>query len=225
MDYTRLTQNGGYSGWIEVDGDRRDLAAGTLGTRDRSWGVRPIGARDPQPTPGAPAPGFFWQWTPINLPTGSLFFHVNNDEHGRPWNTRAAWAREGASAEEIAEGHGSMRTRLEPGTRWPSGGTLSLALPGAPEQITFEPLGRFQMRGLGYTHPEWGHGMYHGPMRVEREDISLDEVDPLSPENLHVQLPVRVTTGNGAEGIGVFEQLIIGPFAPLGLEELLDGSA
>ena len=70
-----------------------------------------------------------------------------------------------------------MRTRLEPGTRWPLGGTLSLALRGAPEQVTFEPLGRFQMRGLGYTSPEWGHGMYHGPLRIEREDIDLDELD------------------------------------------------
>ncbi|MEC8714316.1 MAG: hypothetical protein VXY04_03755, partial [Pseudomonadota bacterium] len=96
MDYTRLTQNGRYTGWIEVDGDRQDLAEGSLGTRDRSWGIRPIGARDPQPMPGAPLPGFFWQWTPINFPAGSLFFHVNNDEQGEAWNTRAAWAGEGA---------------------------------------------------------------------------------------------------------------------------------
>ena len=224
MDYTRLTQNGRYTGWIEVDGDRQDLAEGSLGTRDRSWGIRPIGARDPQPMPGAPLPGFFWQWTPINFPAGSLFFHVNNDEQGEAWNTRAAWAGEGALPSEVEEGHGSMRTRLEPGTRWPAGGTLSLALRGAPEQVTFEPLGRCQMRGLGYTSPEWGHGMYHGPLKVEREDIDLDELDPLAPENLHVQVPVRVTGSDGSAGIGVFEQLIIGRFAPLGLKEFLDGA-
>ena len=222
MDYTRMTQNGRYAGWIEVDGEKQDLAAGSMGTRDRSWGVRPIGARDPQPMPGAPLPGFFWQWTPINFPAGSLFFHVNNDQHGKAWNTRAAWAGEGAA--EVAEGHGSMRTRLEPGTRWPLGGTLSLALRGAPEQVTFEPLGRFQMRGLGYTSPEWGHGMHHGPLRIEREDIVLADCDPLAPENLHVQVPVLVTGSDGSEGIGVFEQLIIGPFAPLGLDEFLDGA-
>ena len=224
MDYTRLTQNGRYTGWIEVDGNRQDLAEGSLGTRDRSWGIRPIGARDPQPMPGAPLPGFFWQWTPINFPAGSLFFHVNNDEQGEAWNTRAAWAGEGALPGEVEEGHGSMRTRLEPGTRWPAGGTLSLALRGAPEQVTFEPLERFQMRGLGYTSPEWGHGMYHGPLKVEREDIDLDELDPLAPENLHVQVPVRVTGSDGSAGIGVFEQLIIGRFAPLGLKEFLDGA-
>ena len=57
------------------------------------------------------------------------------------------------------------------------------------------------------------------------EDIDLAELDPLAPENLHVQIPVRVTATDGSEGIGVFEQLIIGPFAPLGLKEFLDGAA
>ena len=225
MDYTRMTQNGRYEGWIEVDGDRRDLAAGTMGTRDRSWGIRPIGARDAQPMPGAPAPAFFWQWTPINFPDGSLFFHVNNDTLGNAWNTRAAWAAEGAGIDALAEGHGSMRARLGQGTRWPSGGTLSLALRGAPEEIGFEPLGRFQMRGLGYTHPDWGHGMHRGALDVEREDIDLADIDPLAPENLHVQVPVQVTASDGSAGIGVFEQLIIGPFAPLGLTDFLDGAA
>ncbi|MBX7496020.1 hypothetical protein K3172_09165 [Qipengyuania sp. 6B39] len=224
MDYTRMTQNGRYQGWIEVDGDRRELAEGTMGTRDRSWGVRPVGTRDLQPMPGHTLPGFFWQWTPINFTNGSLFFHVNNDEHGEAWNTRAAWAQEGATASDLTEGHGSMRTRLAAGTRWPSGGTLSLALRGAPEQVTFEPLGRFQMRGLGYTHPDWNHGLYHGLLKVVREDIALEGLDPLAPENLHVQIPVRVRGSGGEEGIGVFEQLIIGPFSPLGLSEFLDGA-
>jgi hypothetical protein len=42
MDYTRLTQNGRYQGWIELDGVR-ERVDGFVGTRDRSWGVRPVG--------------------------------------------------------------------------------------------------------------------------------------------------------------------------------------
>ncbi len=223
MDYTRMTQNGGYEGWIDLDGARETMAEGTSGTRDRSWGIRPIGARDMQPIPGHAMPGFFWQWTPVNFPDGSLFFHVNNDSTGKAWNTRAAWASDGCDASGLCEGAGSMRTRLEAGTRWPSGGTLALAVRGAPEQVDFEPLGRFQMKGLGYTHPLWGHGAYHGALKVEREDIDLAALDPLAPENLHVQIPVAVSGGEAA-GIGVFEQLIIGPFGPLGLKEYLDGA-
>ena len=47
MDYTRLTQNGRYTGGLEVDG-KRESVDGFVGTRDRSWGIRPVGARDAQ---------------------------------------------------------------------------------------------------------------------------------------------------------------------------------
>lgn len=223
MDYTRMTQNGRYAGWIAVDGVREDLSEATMGTRDRSWGVRPIGLHDPQPVPGLVMPQFFWQWTPLNLETGSLFFHINADARGHAWNTRAAWARDGAKAEDIVEGSGRMEWRAETGTRWPVGGALRLDVPGAPRSLTLEPLGRFQMKGLGYTHPVWGHGMHHGSdLRLEREDILLSQLDALAPENLHIQMPVRV--GGDAEGIGIFEQLVIGPYAPQGLEQAFDGA-
>ncbi|QIQ86342.1 hypothetical protein [Erythrobacter sp.] len=220
MDYTRMTQNGHYEGWIEADGVREEMATGTVGTRDRSWGVRPVGARDAQPVPGAPLPSFFWQWTPINLADGSLFFHVNADPKGRAWNTRAAYAPDGCGQEAVAEGFGTLAARLEPGTRWPSGGTLSLDVPGAPAALELEALARFQMKGIGYTHPEWGHGLHHGPLRVAREDLALAELDPAAMDNLHVQMLCRVT--GEAQGMGVFEQLAIGPHAPLGLAGLTD---
>lgn len=225
MDYTRLTQNGSYEGWIELDGERHEMAAGTVGTRDRSWGIRPIGARDMQPNPAAPAPSFFWQWTPINLSAGSLFFHINADPEGEAWNTRAAWAAEGATAAQITEGTGELSSELRVASRWPQRGRLSLDCPGAPHDLSLEPIQRFQMRGLGYTDPVWGHGLYHGPLKIEREDIDLGALDPLAPENLHVQMlcRVKVEDEEGEEGLGVFEQLILGPYKPLGLEEFLDG--
>ncbi len=223
MDYTRMTQNGHYRGWIAADGARRDLAEGTAGTRDRSWGIRPVGAADAQPVPGAPLPQFFWQWTPINLPGGSLFFHLNADAAGKAWNSRAAWVPDGAGADGIVAGAGQMRARLAPGTRWPAGGELALDLPGAPSRVTLEPLVRFQMRGLGYTSPQWGHGLHHGALAVAREDIAVDDCEALSPANLHVQIVCRAVTDAGESGVGVFEQLAIGPYAPLGLKEMLDG--
>jgi hypothetical protein len=191
-----------------------------MGTRDRSWGVRPVGSRDEQPNPYAPLPSFFWQWTPINLGNGSLFFHVNADSSGAAWNTRAAWAPDGAADDDIVEGAGTLDARLEPGSRWPAGGKLALDLNGAPRSIELEAVGRFQMKGIGYTHPEWGHGLHHGPLRTAREDLALADLDPASMDNLHVQVLCRAS--GDAEGLGVFEQLAIGPFAPLGLEGLFD---
>ena len=122
MDYTRMTVNGHYTGWVSVDGKKTKLAKGTAGTRDRSWGIRPVGARDPQPNPSHPMPPFFWQWTPINLSGGSVFFHLNADPDGEAWNTRAAYVPDGGGLEDIAEGRGHLRTKLEKGSRWPSKG-------------------------------------------------------------------------------------------------------
>ena len=221
MDYTRLTQNGHYEGWISLDGEKHELAAGTAGTRDRSWGVRPVGARDPQPIPGAPAPSFFWQWTPINLADGSLFFHINADPGGEAWNTRAAWAPDGATADSLIEGSGTLQCELQSGTRWPTRGDLQLDLEGGPAAIRLESIQRFQMKGLGYTHAKWNHGIHHGPLAVEREDLDLSSLDPADPTNLHVQMLCKAS--GDSEGLGVFEQLAIGPYAPLGLTGMFDG--
>jgi hypothetical protein len=215
MDYTRLTQNGHYEGWIEVDGVRETLAEGSMGTRDRSWGVRPVGAADPQS--GNRVPQFFWQWTPVNLPERSLFYHLNAHADGSAWNTRAIIAADSSGPEGFAEHHApQMATQLAPGTRWPAASTLTIG----EERFKFEPLARFQMRGLGYTSPKWGHGLDHGELEVEREEIDLAATDPARPDNLHVQMLCRVEGPHGEAGIGVFEQLAIGDYAPLGLAGL-----
>lgn len=221
MDYTRMTQNGHYAGWLEIDGETVSLPEGAVGTRDRSWGIRPVGARDPQASPSHPLPNFFWQWTPVNLPGGSLFWHLNADPDGTPWNSRAAWVADGGGRDAIAEGSGSLATSLQPGSRWPSAGKLALDLRGAPSSLRFEPTMRFQMRGIGYTSPDWGHGLNHGPLKVEREDFRPEDLDPLAPENLHVQQLCHVDAGKSGQGWGVFEQLILGPYAPLGLGDYL----
>jgi len=213
MDYTRLTQNGHYEGWIAVDGKREPLPSGSMGTRDRSWGVRPIGAADPQ-FAGKAVPQFFWQWTPINLPSRSVFYHRNAHADGTAWNTRAVIVPDGGGADAVQEHRApQMATRLEDGTRWPA--TSALAI-GA-EAFRIEPVSRFQMRGLGYTSPRWGHGVDHGALEVEREDIDLAAIDPARPDNLHVQMLCRVTGPDGEQGMGVFEQLAIGDYAPLHL--------
>ena len=101
---------------------------------------------------------------------------------------------------------------------------MTIGTDDGPLTLEIEPLVRFQMRGLGYVTQKWNHGLYHGPLAVEREDIDLAAIDPMAPtmENLHVQIVSRVTTSAGEVGTGVFEQLIIGPYQPLGLKDYFD---
>lgn len=223
MDYTRLTQNVRCTGWIEVDGVRKELAVGTVGTRDRSWGVRPVGAPDPQPTVPEQVGGFFWQWTPLNFSDKSVFFHVNADPDGAPWNTRAVILEDGAGPNG---GHHTDAATIEdvsmiPGTRHAQGGNLVIPLKQGSAKVKFEPFLTFLMRGIGYGHPSWRHGGYKGELVVEREDIDLGAVNMGSPENWHIQALSHVTLSLPGEapekGMGVFEQLIAGPYRPYGL--------
>ena len=206
-----MTQNGRYEGWIEIDGRREAIQRACTGTRDRSWGVRPIGMPDQQPHTGAKPTGFFWQWTPMNFARHSVFFHLNADGDGPPWNLRAAVVPDGAGPHGWFETSAArMEAPLIPGTRWPARGELTIDTGDGPLSVTLEPLGRFYMRGLGYTSPKWNHGLHHGALEVEREDIDIDAEDPARMDNFHVQIPCRVTLGGKEQGVGVFEQLILG---------------
>lgn len=221
MDYTRLTQNVRCTGWVEVDGARREVE-GWFGSRDRSWGIRPVGAPDPQPAVPQTVTGFFWQWTPLNFADRSVFFHVNADPDGRPWNTRAVIVPDGAGPEG---GYETSACRMEnvtliPGTRHARAGRLTIPLDQGEARIDFEPFLTFLMRGIGYGG-EWRHGQFKGDLAVAREDIRLTETNMGSPENWHIQALSRVTLELPGEapqqGLGVFEQLIAGPYRPYGL--------
>jgi hypothetical protein len=229
MDYTRMTQNGRYAGWIEVDGRRLTLAEGAVGTRDRSWGVRPIGVPDPQPLAPLQPPQFFWLWSPCNFASRNLFFHLNADADGRPWNTRAVLIED---AEGPGGGEHAITPEIDlvfhPGTRHAQSARLQMTLP--PERqlvVDFKPIVHFQMRGIGYGHPDWRHGDNKGELAVQREDIRLDAVDPRSPHEFHIQAVSQVTIEEAAHGpergIGVLEQLIIGRYAPYGFQDFDHG--
>ena len=223
MDYTRLTQNGRYHGWIELDGVR-EAVDGFVGTRDRSWGVRPVGLRDPQPLAPAVSPQFFRLWAPTNFESASLFFHTNDDAAGLPWNRRAVWAPDGQPPHEIE--HALARVNWKSGTRHAASATVILGEDSQTLEATFTPIYNFFMLGLGYGHPKWGHGLNHGELVVGRGDIVLLEVDVRQQHHFHVQALCDVTCrdadGGVHQGRGVVGQLALGPHAPSGFKSTLD---
>ncbi|MBL8560066.1 MAG: hypothetical protein JNM47_15180 [Hyphomonadaceae bacterium] len=229
MDLTRFTQNVRWSGWVEVDG-KRETYEGGLGTRDRSWGVRPIGAPDQQPQQPAAPQQFYWLWAPTNFPNLSLYYHVNDDADGVPWNTRATLAMDGANTTEHFHLHDTaMKVDWKKGQRWAQGATLSAKdASGRDHTVTWTPRATFMMKGIGYGHPDWGHGHWKGESVSAREDFRPDALDPLLPMNLHIQAICTTKhkgAGTGSEGVGILEQLVIGPHAPSGFKSLLDGAA
>jgi hypothetical protein len=221
MDYTRLTQNGRWTGWIEIDGDRRVLSTGAIGTRDRSWGIRPIGAADPQPVVPQIRPSFFWLWSPLNFDAFSLFFHINADDRGRAWNTRAVLCPDGAGPDSMLHCDApQIQVTWRAGQRHAAGAELHADFAGRKLRISFAPQSRFQMRGIGYVGSSWPHGAYKGELAIARDDFRPDDADPTAIENLHIQAPSVVTLREEGRpdvpGIGVLEQLVLGAYAPYG---------
>lgn len=221
FDYTRLTQFGRWEGWVEIDGVRHDLSVDdTWGSRDRSWGVRPIG---PMADSGAPtgARQFYWLWAPINFERRAMHFDVNEFADGRRWHETGFVLPDGFEPVVPATGV-DYGISLRPGTRWAQRFDLTLTTPnGTSHQVEFEPLYEFHMLGIGYGHPEWTHGAWKGETAVGGERWSLPLPTPCAPQHLHIQAVCRVRHGDEV-GLGILEQLIIGEHEPTGLTGLLD---
>ncbi len=226
FDYTRLTQFGTWSGWIEVDGERIDIdPAEVLGSRDRSWGVRPVGEPAPQ---GGPVGfmQFFWLWAPVNFPSCSTHFDVNEYADGRRWHEVGAIAPVGDQEASFVR---TVEYRLEwrPGTRWVVWFEYDLVhWDGSIDTVRLEPMFEFHMRGIGYGNPSFGHGYWKGEHAVGGERLATPVDTPNSRENVHIQALCRATLtkadGTVEHGMGILEQLAFGDHVT-GLRGILDG--
>ncbi len=233
MDATRFDQFGRWQGVVRTpDGEFQVDEETCLGTKDRSWGVRGVG--EPQ-TGGAPVErgGAFFLWAPLfwdDHITHAIFFDGQRGE---------ALAREGLTAplygsvEDIPAVEDGLiehmataihRVKYHPGTRLASAAEIDLIdLEGGIRTIELDPVLRFQMKGLGYGHPEWGQGHWKGELAIGGESFDNEKLNLLSPENIHVQQIVRAKSADQT-GIGVLEQIVIGPYKPAGFSEFLDGA-
>jgi hypothetical protein len=224
LDYTRLTQFGRWEGWIDVRGHRFPCSpADTWGSRDRSWGVRPVGERAPFGAPVAP-PQFYWLWAPVNFADHATHFDVNEDGSGRRWHETGFVVPDGQAGAPSRSVDYEISWR--PGTR--AAETFRAELQpweGPPTTVLLEPLYDFQMLGLGYGHPEWGHGVWKGDNEMGGEHWSLPVDEPCALHHVHVQTVcrARATDDQGEhEGVGILESLVIGEHAPTGLTGIAD---
>lgn len=221
FDYTRLTQFGHWTGWIEVDGNRHEVSPSeTYGSRDRSWGVRPVG---PAQDTGAPSGTrqFYWLWAPVNFESYATHFDVNEFADGSRWHQTGFFIPDGDTpAHEMADVR--YRSAVRKGTRWMDEFSLDLiASDGNVRTLEFSPKFEFHMLGIGYGHPEWGHGHWKGELAVGAERWSLPVTNPCDPRYLHIQAICAVTDGTN-QGVGILEQLLIGPHEPMGLAGIID---
>ena len=137
MDSTRMTQWGTWSGRINAAGTEIPINA-MYGTKDRSWGVRPIGA----PAPAAPEltlPQIFFLWAPINWDDRCSHFLCFERGERRPVRRQPGGARSRRRRRAVFGPDADARihhlagavheVRWAPGLRRSQGATLRLAAP------------------------------------------------------------------------------------------------
>ena len=235
MDATRMDQFGFWEGWIRFDGKELKVdGRATFGLKDRSWGIRPVGDAY---TGGAPLSEFLalhFCWVPIHWENECSLAGWFEDDQGHQWHTDQCFLPHYPSMEGIPgtvdpaarvwQGRVGHQLKMIPGTRRAESATIMMNdKSGESLEITLEPVMLHRMKGLGYQHPEWGHGKWHGELAIGGESWTDSDLDPLALENIHVQQIVKATCGDKV-GHGVLEQMHIGPSSALGFDDWFDGA-
>jgi len=155
----------------------------------------------------------------------STHFDVNEHGDGRRWHEVGVLARADGSAPEHMRTV-DYRVAWRPGTRWADRFEYDLVdWQGRIHTVALVPRREFQMRGLGYGHPQRNHGSWQGESVVAGERIDLPVATPCAREHLHVQALCEATyrgpDGSSERGIGILEQFAVGEH-PTGLTGILD---
>ena len=226
QDVTRLTQLGYWSGWIQAGGrELRVEPNHTLGTRDRSWGIRHIGLRDPQVPVFKPEFQVWWFWLPAQFEDRVLHFFVNEDGDGKVWNRGMIMVRDGCEPEHL---HGArLAVEFVSGTRFPARATVRARDEADGEYLVEVEAGaRFFLSGIGYMNPDWSHGLNKGPLTVGYDEIDSNPAAAHGPRHEHPQavasLTMRTPDGTVLKGQGSFESMVLGRHVPTGLSSMFD---
>ena len=223
LDAQRFAQVGTWEGTIAVDGT--DIAVTPdrwVGTRDRSWGIRPVGEAEPAGAPADPPfDGMWWLYLPLRFDDFAIVLILQEDPSGfRTLNDCTRVWRDGR-VEQL--GWPLVEVRYQPGSRMPTSATVQCTTPdGKPLVVEVESLLAAPLHaGAGYGgDPDWGHGQWKGPGFVERLTYRMDD-EAVQGRMMfgcidHVGRARCDDGGGGVEGWGLFEHFCIGRHDPSG---------
>ncbi len=227
----RFSQFGRWEGHITVNGKRQEISAKTTyGTKDRSWGWRWTGEKDPGVARDQPDQ-FFWLWAPIHWQDRCTHWGQHEYADSTRWKEFAQVFKTfdiNSDFDTLDENQvsaaicGDHRLEFVPGSRMIARAEVDTLYPdGRKETFVLEPLLRYHMIGTGYNHPTWGHGFYKGEEAHTLESWNINDLDVNLPQYLHVQHVVRATCGDKV-GVGALEQYITGPHTRYGMKGFLD---
>lgn len=219
FDTMRFAQTGYWSGTLRVGDETFTVTADHWwGTRDRSWGVRPIGEPEHPGIRQAELPlDGMWNYAPIQFKDFSILYICHERDTGeRPLEDAVRiWNEPSRDPERL--GRPEHAHVLRPGTSVVERSVLSFPhAPGGGFEVQVTPLVDLYVGiGTGYGFDiDWRHGMYQGPLVVQ--GLELDVVDDAGKLWGLVDSASRFETGREV-GYGLHEYAFFGPFGRYGI--------
>jgi hypothetical protein len=228
LDAQRFAQVGAWSGHILLDGEEIAVDPQTwIGTRDRSWGIRPIGEAEPAGRPADPPfEGMWWLYVPMAFDDFAIVLIIQEDPSGfRSLNDCTRVWRDGR-VEQL--GWPRVKVHYTSGTRIPYGATIE-AMTGDGSPIVFDVESKLPVPihiGGGYGgDSDWLHGVWKGEKYTERLDYDLSDPSVSGRAMFgvidHVGRATCSVDGRTVEGWGLFEHGALGRHDPSGFADWL----
>ena len=225
MDSVRLAQTGFWEGTLRIGEDELAVTPSTWwGSRDRSWGIRPVGEAEPagiQGNGGVP-PTFHWIYAPMQFDDFSILVIAQEDEDGRRVLEEAVKVfGDGRPAEAL--GRPELELRYTSGTR--DVRSAEVHFTGRAERIRVTQLIPLHMAvGSGYgLDADWRHGMYQGPDLVVQQVVMSAAQAAAKSGMFGITERLSRFDYDGPEGrrtgFGLFETLFIGAHKPSGFAD------
>ena len=224
LDASRFAGVGTWEGELRVAGDRIAVTPDRFtATRDRSWGIRPVG--EPEPL-GKPRDfgGMWWNWIPLRFEDFALHVILEENPEGLR-NTNFAVRLYPAAAGRPPEqlGWPLPEIHYESGTRRPSRAAMELVTrDGKAGTLEIEPLVGIPLNvGCGYgADPEWTHGVWKGEHWVEGSVYDHHDPAVTGRGAFSITDHLARATFDGQTGWGIFEHAAIGRHDPSGFPDM-----
>jgi hypothetical protein len=220
FDTSRFAQLGRWSGTLSVAGEQVRITPDRWwGSRDRSWGVRPVG--EPEHAgirQGEGAMSGMWNYFPMQFDDHAILYICQETSAGERELEEGVrvWADPQRPPDHL--GRPEWRHELAQGTRLLRGSTIAFPdAPGGRLEVRCTPLLPCMVSvGTGYgMDADWRHGMYQGALVVQGLDKKHDEVVSLGQYGVVDQV-ARFEYG-GRVGYGLYEHGFFGAFEKCGL--------
>ena len=229
LDAQRFAQLGSWSGQIVIDGTEIAVDPATwIGTRDRSWGIRPVGESDPAGRPADPPfEGMWWLYVPMAFDDFAIVIILQEDPSGfRSLNDCTRIWRDGR-IEQL--GWPRVKIHYRSGTRIPTGATIDATdATGAPVRFEIESKLPVPIHvGGGYGgDSDWIHGMWKGEKFTERLTYDMNDPGIIGRSGFgvidHVGRAICYDDSSAPlEGWGLFEHGALGRHDPSGFADWL----